>query len=114
VTQPFAISLEELLEFIKSRQIVNVYEIAKKFGVSYGTAQWYVFSLQRRGLVREFKIGKKRYIATSEDMLKCLKVQDVIEALKPYANMRICELDGQLASALESIVWYFANTTVRD
>jgi len=109
--QSSATVLEEVLKFIKSRQVVGIYEIAKEFGVSYGTAQWYVFSLRRQGLVREFKIGKKRYITTSEDaLLKHLKVRDVIDALKPYADMRICELDGQLASALASIAQHLANT----
>jgi len=105
--------LEELLEFIKSRQIVNVYEIAKKFGVSYGTAQWYVFNLQRKGLVKEYRVGKKRFITTNEDMLKCLKVQDIVEALRSYADMRICELNGQLANALTSVLLYFVSTADR-
>jgi len=104
------IDLNKLLDLVRSRCVASVYEIAKELGISYGTAQWYVASLLRKGLAEDFKIGRKRYISVERSAYRCVKVQDVIDALKPFAQMRVSELDEPLAGLLESIVRLLAES----
>jgi len=87
-----------------------VYEAAREFGVSYGTAQWYVTSLQRRGMIEDFKVGRRRYVSAERGAYRCVKVRDVIDALKPFAQTRISELGEPLAGLLESVVRLLAES----
>jgi predicted transcriptional regulator len=48
-----------ILEILRREGSVPVYRLAKALGLSYGTAQWYIFSLEREDLVHTIKIGEE-------------------------------------------------------
>ena len=69
-----------ILEILRREGPVPVYRLAKALGLSYGTAQWYIFSLEREGLVHTIKIGKRRYVALkTSDWFASVRVADVME-----------------------------------
>ena len=71
-----------ILKIVEEKQSVTVYDIAKALGVTYGTAQWYVYDLERRGLIRTVKIGKRRYVVLPDrDWLESVMVSDAVEEL---------------------------------
>jgi DNA-binding transcriptional ArsR family regulator len=69
-----------ILEILRREGPVPVYRLAKALGLSYGAAQWYIFSLEREGLVHTIKIGKRRYVALkTSDWFASVRVADVME-----------------------------------
>ncbi|MFZ8808243.1 MAG: helix-turn-helix domain-containing protein [Pyrobaculum sp.] len=69
-----------ILEILRREGPVPVYRLAKALGLSYGAIQWYIFSLEREGLVHTIKIGKRRYVALkTSDWFANVKVADVME-----------------------------------
>ncbi len=69
-----------ILEILRREGPVPVYRLAKALGLTYGAVQWYIFSLEREGLVHTIKIGKRRYVALkTSDWFANVKVADVME-----------------------------------
>jgi DNA-binding transcriptional ArsR family regulator len=69
-----------ILEILRREGPVPVYRLAKALGLSYGATQWYIFSLEREGLVHTIKIGKRRYVALkTSDWFASVRVADVME-----------------------------------
>jgi hypothetical protein len=61
---------EEILELLRREGSVTVYRIAKTFGLTYGTAQWYVSKFERSGFVHTVRIGTRQYVAIKGDHCK--------------------------------------------
>ena len=69
-----------ILEILRRMAPVPVYRLTKALGPSYGAIQWYIFSLEREGLVHTIKIGKRRYVTLkTSDWFAKVKVADVME-----------------------------------
>lgn len=69
-----------ILEILKKEGPVPIYRLAKALGLSYGAVQWYIFSLEREGVVETVKIGKKRYVALKAvDWSRSVRIADVME-----------------------------------
>lgn len=90
-----------ILEFLKREGPSPIYKLAKELGLSYGAVQWYVFTLEREGLVETIKVGKKRYVALkTSDWMKSIRVSDVLEefilTLATYGIKQDMTLDDAL------------------
>ncbi|MGK0548462.1 MAG: helix-turn-helix domain-containing protein [Pyrobaculum sp.] len=73
---------DAILEILRREGPVPLYKLAKELGLSYGAVQWYVFSLEREGLVETIKVGKRRYVTLkTSDWMENIKVGDVLEEL---------------------------------
>jgi DNA-binding transcriptional ArsR family regulator len=73
---------EEIVEALRKLGAVPVYRLAKILGMSYGAVQWYVFTLEREGVVRTFRVGRKRYVTLNTDeWMDSVIVVDVLEEL---------------------------------
>jgi DNA-binding transcriptional ArsR family regulator len=73
---------EAIIEALKKFGAVPMYRLAKITGMSYGAVQWHVFTLERGGVVRTFKIGRRRYVALNTDeWMSSIRVADVLEEL---------------------------------
>ncbi|MGC8994020.1 MAG: helix-turn-helix domain-containing protein [Pyrobaculum sp.] len=71
---------EAILDILRREGPVPIYRLAKELGLSYGAVQWYVFSLERDGVVETVKIGKRRYVALkATDWMGNVRVSDVLE-----------------------------------
>lgn len=71
---------DAILEILRREGPAPIYKLAKELGLSYGAVQWYVFSLEREGLVETIKVGKRRYVALkTSDWLGNIRVADVLE-----------------------------------
>jgi Sugar-specific transcriptional regulator TrmB. len=69
-----------ILEILNREGPVPVYRLAKALNMSYGTVQWYIYSLEREGLVVTIRVGKRRYVALkTSDWFANIKVSDVLE-----------------------------------
>ena len=72
----------EVLNFVRNGGPVKLYQIAKALNASYGTAQYYVSRLERRGLLKTRKIACYVVVyvdgqdpldaVTAEDLARCL------------------------------------------
>ncbi len=101
----FLMDLEkEILELLRREGPVTVYTVAKTFGITYGTAQWYVAKLEQRGLVCTVKIGTRRYVALrGEDPLQKATVRDVLDELVFALSARGIKPEMSLKEALERL-----------
>ncbi len=63
-----------------ARKGTNIYGVAKELGVTYGTAQWWISCLERQGVVKTRRVGKRRYIFVGEG--KTILVEDLLEELR--------------------------------
>jgi DNA-binding Lrp family transcriptional regulator len=81
---------EAVLEYIYSKGCANMYELAKALNISYGQVQWYVYKLAVSGVVKNVKVGRRRYVtpATAAQIPDCVKVEDVVEELDRWLRKR--------------------------
>lgn len=69
-----------ILDIVRREGPISLYYLAKALGVSYGTAQWYVYIMEREGLVSTVKVGRRRYVVLrSSDWLSKIRVGDILE-----------------------------------
>jgi predicted transcriptional regulator len=95
---------KEILELLKREGSVTVYRIAKTFGITYGTAQWYIDRLQRLGLVCIVKIGMRRYVVLKgTDPLQKATVKDVLDELTQALSALGIKLEMNFKNALEML-----------
>ncbi len=96
---------KEILELLRREGPVTVYRIAKKFGVTYGTAQWYIGRLEKRGAVYAVRIGQKRYVALrgGTDLLRKVTVKDVLDEITRVLSAHGIEPEMPLQEALERL-----------
>jgi DNA-binding transcriptional ArsR family regulator len=59
----------------------NVYSIAREMGVSYGAIQWWLSCLERKGVVKTVKVGRRRYVVLASRNPSVL-VEDLLEELR--------------------------------
>lgn len=71
---------QTIVEILRKEGPMPIYRLAKEVGLSYGATQWYVFTLEREGIVETVKIGKRRYVMLkTTDWMSSIKVSDVLE-----------------------------------
>jgi len=85
---------DRIVEFVKERGAVNVYAIAKEFGLSYGAAQWWVGKLARQGRIKMIKIGGQRYVVPLHVGVEVVLVDDLIRELEKFKGKRIWEVEN--------------------
>lgn len=73
---------EAIVELLKAGPS-TVSAIARRLGMSYGAAQWHIHKLERMGVVRTVRAGRRRYVylAGSSGWERAVSVEDVLEAL---------------------------------
>ncbi|ACB40207.1 helix-turn-helix domain-containing protein [Pyrobaculum neutrophilum] len=93
-----------IVEILKREGPVPVYRLAKALGMSYGAIQWYIYTLEREGVVETVKIGKRRYVVLkASDWMGNVKVGDVLEEfLLTLAALGVRQ-DMTLREALETL-----------
>jgi DNA-binding Lrp family transcriptional regulator len=96
---------KEILELLRREGPVTVYKIAKAFGITYGTAQWYISRLQRRGHVYTVRIGSKRYVALrgGVSVLQKVTVKDVLDEITRALSARGIKPEAPLQEALKRL-----------
>ncbi len=95
---------KEILELLRREGPVTVYRIAKEFGVTYGTAQWHVGRLEKRGIVYTVRIGQKRYVALKGvDALQKVTVKDVLDEITHVLSAHGVKPEMPLQEALERL-----------
>jgi DNA-binding Lrp family transcriptional regulator len=73
---------EEIVRLLRELGPVPVYRLARELRATYGTAQYYVDRLVRRGVAYTVRVGARRYVALSgQDWLGAVAVGDVLEEL---------------------------------
>jgi len=83
---------ERIVEFVRNKGVVNVYTIAKEFGLAYGTAQWWVGKLARQGKVKMIKIGGQRYVVPPHVGVEVVLIDDIVKELEKFKGKRIWEV----------------------
>jgi len=69
-----------IVDILRREGPMPIYRLAKELGLSYGATQWYVFTLEREGVVETAKVGKRRYVMLkTADWMSNIKVSDVLE-----------------------------------
>ncbi len=95
---------KEILELLKREGPVTVYRIAKAFGTTYGTAQWHIGRLEKRGYVYTVRIGQRRYVALrGTDALQNVTIKDVLDELTQALSVRGIKPEMNLKEALERL-----------
>ncbi len=73
---------DKIIQLLRERGPLPVYQIAKEMHTSYGAVQYYLERLIKRGKIYTVKVGARRYVALNgQDWLKAVTVQDVVEEL---------------------------------
>ncbi|CCC80979.1 winged helix-turn-helix domain-containing protein [Thermoproteus tenax] len=94
----------EILALLQREGPLPVYRIAKELGLSYGAAQWHIFSLEKQGLVKTYRMGNKRYAAlNSNDLLRVYRVGDVLRDLELMLLAYGIKEDFTVEEALERL-----------
>jgi len=71
-----------ILEYVRSRGPVKTYAIAKHFKLTYGTAQYYVYLLERERLVKVAKLLSATYVyVDGQDPMEAVTVRDLLTYL---------------------------------
>jgi len=100
---------ERIVEFVKNRGAVNVYTIAKEFGLTYGTAQWYIYKLVKQRKLKMVKIGGQRYIVPPHVGIEVVLIDDIVKELEKLKGKRIWEIeDAKLRRLLRELARKFA------
>ncbi len=95
---------KEILELLGREGPVTVYRIAKAFNLTYGTAQWHIGRLEKRGSVYTVRIGQRRYVALrGADALQKAAVKDVLDELTQALSALGIKPEMNLKEALERL-----------
>jgi len=93
-----------IVEYLKSVGSASVYEVAKAIGLSYGSAQWHLYVLEREGIVFSVAKGKKRIVMLKDSLdayIKTLKVKDFFRDFWQLLRELGIESDMDLVDALK-------------
>ncbi|ABL88986.1 putative transcriptional regulator [Pyrobaculum islandicum DSM 4184] len=93
-----------ILEILKREGPVPVYRLAKALGVSYGAVQWYIYTLEKEGVVETVKIGKRRYVVLkASDWMGNVKVGDILDEFLLTLSALGVKPEMTLREALETL-----------
>jgi hypothetical protein len=95
---------EEVIRLLKEKGPLPMYQIAKELHTTYGTAQYYVGRLVKRGKAYTVKVGARRYVALSgQDRLRAVTVGDVVEELNAVLRQAGVKPKTPLYEALKAL-----------
>jgi DNA-binding Lrp family transcriptional regulator len=95
---------EEIIRLLKERGPLPVYQLAKELRTTYGTVQYYIERLMKRGKIYTVKVGARRYVALKgQDWLKAVRVEDVLEELNAALRRAKIKPKTPLHEALKTL-----------
>ncbi len=95
---------DRIIQLLRERGPLPVYQIAKELRITYGTAQYYIERLIKRKKVYTVKVGTRRYAALNDqDWLKAATVEDVVEELNAALRRAKIKPETPLYEALKAL-----------
>jgi DNA-binding transcriptional ArsR family regulator len=95
-----------IVEFLRGRGGASVYQIAKELGISYGSAQWHLYVLEREGVVFTVLQGRRRVVVLRDSFdayVGSLRVMDFFRDLWEFLRSRGVEGSTPFLEAVRSL-----------